>query len=107
MLDAIKDRDIRPPAGGETRLVRTAVDGARRGEGECLQFLYVRFAGGVRCQVGELIADGARVDEVTQEVFASLPSSIDDYEEGDAAFESWLTELARTVALRRRRDRAL
>src|ERR1700761_486206 len=106
MLDAIKDRDSRLPAGGETGLVRSAVSGARRGEGGCLQFLYVRVAGGVRHQGGELVADGARVDEVTQEVFASLPSRIDAYEESDAPFQSWLTELARTVALRQRRDRA-
>lgn len=101
-FDPTKVRGSRPPADGETGLVRGAVSGARRGEGECLQFIYVRFAADVRYHVGELIADGGRIDEVTQEVFTSLPSRIDEYQEADTPFESWLTGFARTVARRNR-----
>src|SRR5687767_10552972 len=87
-------------------LVRDAVRRTKAGDRGALEYLYVRYAGDVRRHVAGVIGDAHEAEDVTQNVFARLPDSIQRYEERSAKFSAWLLRVARNAAvdeLRRRR----
>jgi RNA polymerase sigma-70 factor, ECF subfamily len=86
----------------DSRLVRMAVRYAQGGDGEAMRFLYVRFAPEVRRHIAGLARDAAEADDVTRDVFAGLPTSIDGYQPREGPFEAWILGVARD-SLRTRR----
>lgn len=98
-------RSASEPASGDTggargapedsRLVREAVRLARRGDREGMHFLYVRFAPEVHRYVAGFVCDEGEAEGVTRAVFAKLPTSIVDYQQGEARFGAWILRVAR------------
>lgn len=90
----------RPPdRSNDTRLVLKAVARAKEGDTSALQFLYVRFADDVCGYVGSIIQDSYAAEDITQNVFAKLPSAIQKYEPRDVPFTAWILRVARNAAL--------
>jgi RNA polymerase sigma-70 factor (ECF subfamily) len=83
------------------RLVREAVERARAGDRNALDFLYVRFADDVREEARRILGDCQAAEELTQSVFARLRTPLQWYEGAEAPFETWMLRLARNGALDR------
>ena len=64
-----------------------------------LHFLYVRFADDVCAYVRGIVRDSHEAEDVTQNVFTKLMTSIHRYEERDVPFAAWIITVARNVAL--------
>ena len=76
-----------------------AVAGAKRGDREALQFLYVRYADEVQRYVRSFVEDSHEAEDITQGVFLKLMSSIVRYEPREVPFSAWLLRVARNAAL--------
>jgi RNA polymerase sigma-70 factor (ECF subfamily) len=85
--------------GTDTDLVRRAVARAKEGDMGALHFLYVRFADDVCAYVRGIVRDSHEAEDVTQNVFTKLMTSIRRYEERDVPFAAWIITVARNVAL--------
>jgi len=64
-----------------------------------LHFLYVRFADDVCAYVRGIVRDTHEAEDVTQNVFTKLMTSIHRYEERDVPFAAWIITVARNLAL--------
>jgi RNA polymerase sigma-70 factor, ECF subfamily len=87
-------------------MLRRAIDQAKKGDSDALDFLYVRFADDVYRYVLSILRDSHEAEDVTQNVFTKLMSAIGNYEERSVPFAAWITRVARNAAidyLRRRR----
>ena len=62
-------------------------------------FLYVRFADDVQGYVNSIVRDLHTAEDLTQNVFAKLITSIQKYEPRDVPFAAWILRVARNVAL--------
>jgi len=93
-------------AGGEpdpeTR--RRWVERARVGDRTAFRRLYDCYLEYVRRHVGRLLGPDGPVDDVVQEVFVEVFSSIEDFL-GDSTFKTWLYRITRNVAIGRLRKR--
>jgi RNA polymerase sigma-70 factor, ECF subfamily len=81
------------------RTVRLAVENAKNGDGDAIRYLYVRYANNVYSYVASLLRNHHEAEDVTQQVFAKLPTSLQRYEDRGAPFLSWLVRLARNAAI--------
>jgi RNA polymerase sigma-70 factor, ECF subfamily len=81
------------------RQTRLAVARAKEGDREAFQFLYVTYSGNVYGYVRSIIRDDHEAEDVTQQVFAKLMTSIIKYDERGAPFFAWLVRFARNVAI--------
>ncbi len=82
-----------------------AVDGAKRGDREALQFLYVRYSAEVQRYVRSVVDDPHEAEDITQGVFLKLMSAIGRYEPREVPFSAWLLRVARNAALDHLRSR--
>jgi RNA polymerase sigma-70 factor, ECF subfamily len=97
------DRDIEET---DERLVRAAIDGARRGQMDAVRFLYVCYSGEVLIAVKGVIKDSHEAEDVAQEVFIKLISVIDQYTHRDGIpFGAWIRRVARNCAYDHLRNR--
>lgn len=80
--------------------IREAQDGDRA----ALRRLYDSHLDDVRSHVGRLLGPDGPVDDVVQEVFVEVFSSIDEFR-GDSTFKTWLYRITRNVAISRLRKR--
>ena len=80
-------------------LVQKAVQHAQAGDQEGIHFLYVRFAPDVQRFVNSLVKDHHEAEDITQNIFAKLMSSIVKYEPRDVPFAAWIMRVARNAAL--------
>jgi RNA polymerase sigma-70 factor (ECF subfamily) len=78
---------------------------AKQGDREALRYLYVRYADNVYSYVASIVRDHHDAEDVTQQVFAKLTSSLLRYEDRGAPFLSWLVRLARNAAIDQLRTR--
>jgi RNA polymerase sigma-70 factor, ECF subfamily len=88
------------------REVQLAIVGAKQGDREALQLLYVRYAENVYGYVASILHDDKEAEDLTQHVFLKLISAIHKYDDRGVPFSAWLLRLARNAALdhlRRRR----
>ena len=85
--------------GNDSKLVVKATASAKQGDIGALHFLYVRFADDVCGYVGSIVQDSHAAEDVTQNVFAKLPSAIKKYEPRDVPFAAWILRVARNAAL--------
>jgi RNA polymerase sigma-70 factor (ECF subfamily) len=87
--------------------ITRAVCAAKAGDMDAVRFLYVRLKDNVYGYVLSILREPHEAEDVTQQVFMKLISSIDKYEPRAVPFKAWIIRVARNVAidhLRRRRS---
>jgi RNA polymerase sigma-70 factor (ECF subfamily) len=88
----------------EDAVVR-AVIAAKRGDMEAVRFLYVQFKDNVYGYVLSTLREPSEAEDVTQQVFMKLISSIGKYEPRSVPFTAWILRVARNVAIDQLRGR--
>jgi RNA polymerase sigma-70 factor (ECF subfamily) len=83
----------------DSQLVQRAVARAQAGDRDGLHFLYLRFAPDVQRYVGSFVHDHHEAEDITQNVFAKLLTSIGKYEQREVPFAAWILRVARNAAL--------
>jgi RNA polymerase sigma-70 factor (ECF subfamily) len=81
------------------RLVGRAVGRAKQGDREAVRFLYLRYADNVYGYVRTIMRDHHDAEDVTQQVFAKLLTSISKYEPRGVPFVAWLLRMSHNVAV--------
>jgi RNA polymerase sigma-70 factor (ECF subfamily) len=88
--------DESPEAARQTRL---ALARAKEGDEEAFRFLYLRFSHNIYGYVRSIVRDDHDAEDVTQQVFAKLMTSLVKYNDRGVPFFAWLLRLARNVAI--------
>ncbi len=88
--------DESPQANHKTQL---AVARAKEGDQEALRFLYVSYAHNIYGYVRSIVRDDHEAEDLTQQVFAKLMSTVGKYDERGVPFFAWLLRLAHNVAI--------
>lgn len=83
----------------DSQLVQEAVSHAKAGDPEGLHFLYLRYAPDVTRYVNSVVHDLHEAEDITQNVFAKLITTIAKYEQRDVPFTAWILRVARNAAL--------
>ena len=86
-------------------LVAQAVVQASAGSKDALRFLYARYADSIYSYALSLVRDEHEAEDITQQVFLKLMSSLDKYESRDVPFTAWIVRVARNVAIDHLRSR--
>ena len=81
------------------RVVRAAVARAKAGDPEAVRFLYLSYADNVYSYVRTIVRHHHDAEDVTQQVFAKLLTTIHKYEPREVAFVGWLLRMAHNVAI--------
>jgi RNA polymerase sigma-70 factor (ECF subfamily) len=107
-------RPQRPPTSSRTapeetpemaRVIALAVERAKEGDREALQFLYVRYARNIHSYVRSIVGDDHDAEDVTQIVFMKLMTVLVRYEQRSVPFFGWLLRLAHNTAIDHIRSR--
>jgi RNA polymerase sigma-70 factor (ECF subfamily) len=97
----------RIPAGeGERLRTERSVARAACGDREALQEIYLRYSQGVYGYVRSIVSDDHEAEDVTQQVFLKLMTSLPLFKSTRAQFSAWILRVARNTAIdhiRRRR----
>jgi DNA-directed RNA polymerase specialized sigma24 family protein len=80
-------------------LLRTAIARAKQGDIDAVHFLYVRFADDVYVYVNSIVRDSHAAEDVTQNLFGRLMTTVQGYQQGDVHFAAWILLVARNAAL--------
>ena len=78
----------------------------KQGDQDALRYLYLRFADNVYGYARSMVRDQHEAEDVTQQVFTRLMSSIERYEQRSVPFSSWLLRITHNMSIdhiRRRR----
>ena len=78
---------------------RLAVARAREGDQDALRYLYITYSNNVYGYVRSIVRDDHEAEDVTQQVFAKLMTTLGKYNDRGGPFLSWLLRLARNVAI--------
>jgi len=81
------------------RRVALAVARAKEGDRDALHFLYVSYSHNIYGYVRSILKDDHEAEDVTQQVFAKLMTSIQKHDDRGIPFFAWLSRLARNVAI--------
>jgi RNA polymerase sigma-70 factor (ECF subfamily) len=81
------------------RRVLAAVNAAKAGDRDAMQFLYREYSGAVYGYVLSMVRDEHEAEDLTQHVFLKMLSRLDRYEAGNAAFGAWVLRVARNATL--------
>jgi RNA polymerase sigma-70 factor (ECF subfamily) len=81
------------------RLVARAVARAKQGDRDAVRFLYFQYADNVYGYVRTIVRDHHDAEDVTQQVFAKLLTSIHKHEDRGLPFVSWLMRMSHNVAV--------
>jgi RNA polymerase sigma-70 factor (ECF subfamily) len=79
---------------------------AKRGSDDAIAYLYRRFSGNVYGYARSIVRDDHEAEDVAQQVFARLMTSLGSYEQRSVPFSAWLLRITHNLAidqLRRRR----
>jgi RNA polymerase sigma-70 factor (ECF subfamily) len=93
------------PGRPAPELVTQAVARAKAGDMSAIQFLYVRFADDVFGYISSIVQDSHEAEDITQNVFAKLVTSIQKYEPREVPFTAWILRVSRNAALDHLRSR--
>ncbi len=93
------DRDLRP---GE---LAAAVAQAKVGDREAVRYLYLRFSPNVYGYARSIVCDEHEAEDVTQQVFARLITSLARYEDRGVPFSAWLLRITHNMAIDHMRRR--
>ena len=88
--------DESPAQLKETRL---AVARAKEGDRDAMQFLYLRYSNNIYGYVRSIVRDDHEAEDVTQNLFAKLTTTLVKYDDRGVPFIAWLLRLARNVAI--------
>jgi RNA polymerase sigma-70 factor (ECF subfamily) len=80
-------------------LVLEAVARARTGDADALRFLYLRYADNVYGYVCSIVRDEHEAEDVTQQIFAKLLTTLDRYEPRQVPFSAWILKVAQNAAI--------
>lgn len=83
----------------DSSLILRAVTQAQDGDKDGLNFLYRRFASEVFRCTRAIVKDHHEAEDLTQSVFAKLPTAIEKYQPQEAPFLAWILRVARNMAL--------
>jgi RNA polymerase sigma-70 factor (ECF subfamily) len=89
---------------GEAAITR-AVTAAKAGDMDAVRFLYMRYKDNVYGYVLSIVREPHEAEDVTQQVFIKLISSINKYEPRSVPFTAWILRVARNVAIDHLRQR--
>lgn len=78
---------------------RLAVARAKEGDREALRFLYVSYSHNIYGYVRSIVHDDHEAEDVTQQVFAKLMTTVTKYDDRGVPFFAWLLRLARNLAI--------
>jgi RNA polymerase sigma-70 factor (ECF subfamily) len=84
---------------GDSRALQHALLRARSGDPEGLSHLYVRYSDQVLRYVSSFIGDPREAEDITQNVFAKLMTTIKRYEQHEIPFDAWILRVSRNAAL--------
>jgi len=82
-----------------------AVRAAKAGDMDAVRFLYLRYKDNVYGYVLSFVREQHEAEDVTQQVFMKLMSSIQKYEPRAVPFTAWILRVARNVAIDHLRQR--
>jgi RNA polymerase sigma-70 factor, ECF subfamily len=85
--------------------VNRAVMAAKAGDMDAVRFLYVNYKDNVYGFVLSIVREPHEAEDVTQQVFMKLMSSIHRYEPRAVPFTAWILRVARNVAIDHLRQR--
>jgi RNA polymerase sigma-70 factor (ECF subfamily) len=80
-------------------LVLSAVQRARSGDEDALRFLYLKYVDNVYGYICSVIRDEHEAEDVTQHLFAKLPTALHRYRPGPVPFSAWLLRVAHNAAI--------
>lgn len=78
---------------------RYAVVRAQGGDPEAVRFLYVSYSDNVYGYVRAILHDDHEAEDITQQVFAKLMTTLVRYDERGVPFFAWLLRMARNAAI--------
>ena len=84
---------------GERERTRRALRRARRGDAEALGFLYRRYAPGVFSYIRRIVRNDYDAQDITQQTFVKLATSLDKYDPSRANFSAWMLRMAHNAAV--------
>jgi RNA polymerase sigma-70 factor (ECF subfamily) len=85
--------------------VTRAVNAAKAGDMDAVRFLYLRYKDNVYGFVLSMVREPHEAEDITQQVFMKLMSSIHNYEPRAVPFTAWILRVARNVAIDHFRQR--
>lgn len=77
----------------------SAVARARRGDSDGLSYLYRQYAPGIFVYVRRILPNDYDAQDVTQQVFVKLATSLDKYDSQRADFSAWMLRMAHNAAI--------
>jgi RNA polymerase sigma-70 factor, ECF subfamily len=77
----------------------SAVRSAIRGDRDALGYLYSQYAPGVFAYVRRILPNDYDAQDVTQQVFVKLATSLDQYDSRRADFSAWMLRMAHNAAV--------
>jgi RNA polymerase sigma-70 factor (ECF subfamily) len=86
-------------------LTLRAVCRAQAGDGDAMRFLYLRFADNVYGYVCSILRDDHDAEDVTQQIFFKLLTSLERYEPSSVPFSAWILRVAHNAAIDHMRAR--
>lgn len=96
--DRFRRRRLDSSHDGEA-VVHSAIRRAKEGDGEALRFLYLRYADNIYGYVCSIVRDEHEAEDVTQQIFAKLLSSLQRYEPRSVPFSAWILRIAHNAAI--------
>jgi RNA polymerase sigma-70 factor, ECF subfamily len=80
-------------------LTLRAVHRAQSGDGDAMRYLYLHFADNVYGYVCSIVRDEHDAEDVTQQIFFKLLTSLERYEPSSVPFSAWILRVARNAAI--------
>ena len=80
-------------------LVLGAVARAKTGDEDAIRFLYLRYADNVYGYVCSIVRDEHEAEDVTQQIFAKLLTSLPKYEPRLVPFSAWILRVAHNASI--------
>src|SRR5262249_935453 len=86
-------------------LTLPAVRRAPAGDADAMRFIYLRFADNVYGYVCSLVRDEHDAEDVTQQIFMKLLTSLERYQPSGVPFSAWILRVAHNAAIDHMRAR--
>jgi RNA polymerase sigma-70 factor (ECF subfamily) len=81
------------------RLVLVAAERAAQGDQDALRLLYLRYSDNVYGYVCSIVRDEHDAEDVTQQIFAKLPTALGRFQARAVPFSAWILRVAHNAAI--------